>query len=203
VTAQADEVRTIVVASTNPVKLAAASEAVAQVFPGWVTRVVPVRADSGVPDQPMGDEQTLQGALNRLEASRREVSDAALWFAFEGGCGDVPGEPGALHAFAWVVVTDGRRTSRARTATFPLPPVVAALVRRGVELGHADDAVFGREGSKQSNGAVGLLSKNLIDRTAYYRHAAILALLLFLDVNGAYTRPGPKDLQYGLHDGRP
>jgi non-canonical (house-cleaning) NTP pyrophosphatase len=48
-------------------------------------------------------------------------------------------------------------------------------------LGHADDRVFGRENSEQTNGAVGLLTKDLIDRTAYYEHAVVLALVPFVN----------------------
>lgn len=66
-----------------------------------------------------------------------------------------------------------------RTATFVLPEEIAALVRQGVELGAADDIVFGRFNSKQSNGAVGILTADAIDRTRYYEHAVILALVPF------------------------
>jgi non-canonical (house-cleaning) NTP pyrophosphatase len=48
-----------------------------------------------------------------------------------------------------------------------------------MELGDADDVVFGRTNSKQENGAVGLLTENVIDRTAYYVQALILALIPF------------------------
>eukprot|EP00300_Choanocystis_sp_HF-7_P002785 c12115_g1_i1.p1 GENE.c12115_g1_i1~~c12115_g1_i1.p1 ORF type:complete len:106 (+),score=15.10 c12115_g1_i1:422-739(+) len=71
--------------------------------------------------------------------------------------------------------------SWARTASFSLPPAVSALVSQGVELGHADDQVFGRIDSKRSNGAVGLLTKDLITRSMYYEHALILALVPFLN----------------------
>ena len=51
-----------------------------------------------------------------------------------------------LECFAWVVVqAPGGATSQARTATFPLPPAISELMLRdGLELGDADDAVFGR-----------------------------------------------------------
>lgn len=64
-----------------------------------------------------------------------------------------------------------------------LPQEVASLVRQGVELGIADDRVFGRSNSKQSNGAVGLLTADLIDRQRYYEHAVILALVPFKNVD--------------------
>ncbi|MDD5263960.1 MAG: DUF84 family protein, partial [Candidatus Bipolaricaulis sp.] len=60
-----------------------------------------------------------------------------------------------------------------------LPDTVAALVRQGVELGEADDRVFGRTDSKRDVGAVGLLTGEVIDRTALYEHAVVLALIPF------------------------
>ena len=44
------------------------------------------------------------------------------------------------------------------TCSFDLPPAVAALVRQGMELGHANDHVFSLHNSKQSGGAVGSLT---------------------------------------------
>lgn len=67
---------------------------------------------------------------------------------------------------------------------------VAAVLRvaphvasQGMELGVADDQVFGRVDSKREGGSVGLLSGGLIDRTAYYEHAMTLALVPFMDCN--------------------
>ena len=59
---------------------------------------------------------------------------------------------------------------------------VAELLRGGMELGDADDLVFGRENSKQANGAIGLLTDNVIDREAYYIHALVMALARFKKV---------------------
>ena len=39
--------------------------------------------------------------------------------------------------------------------------------------------VFGRDNSKQANGAIGLLTDDLVDREAYYTHAMIMALVPF------------------------
>lgn len=58
---------------------------------------------------------------------------------------------------------------------------LCALFAEGLELGEADDRVFGRTNSKQATGAVGLLSKDLITRQSYYEHAITLALIPFLN----------------------
>jgi non-canonical (house-cleaning) NTP pyrophosphatase len=43
--------------------------------------------------------------------------------------------------------------------------------------------IFGRVDSKRTGGSVGLLSGGLIDRTAYYEHAMVLALVPFMECN--------------------
>jgi non-canonical (house-cleaning) NTP pyrophosphatase len=68
---------------------------------------------------------------------------------------------------------------KARTATFDLPKKIIELIDSGMELGDADDVIFNRKNSKQKNGAVGILTKDLIDREKYYTHAIIMALIPF------------------------
>ncbi|MEW5847685.1 MAG: inosine/xanthosine triphosphatase [Myxococcota bacterium] len=168
--------QTVVVASTNPVKIRATELGFQRMFPGQVCQVVGVSVPSGVSDQPMDDEETLRGAHNRANHARAARPDATWWVGLEGGVDEKAGE---LEAFAWIVVLRGDQVARSRTATFTLPPQVASLVRAGVELAHADDQVFGRQNSKHTNGAVGLLTGDVIDRTAYYEHAVVLALIPF------------------------
>lgn len=50
----------------------------------------------------------------------------------------------------------------------PLPARVAALVRSGVELGHAMDIVTSSSGTKHGAGAVGILTNGIIDRQRAY-----------------------------------
>jgi inosine/xanthosine triphosphatase len=167
----------VVIASLNPVKIACIRQAFVRVFPGETFEFQGVPAPSGVPEQPMNDRETLLGAINRAEYVRKHVP-ADYWAGIEGGI-QPDGED--LEAFAWVVIQSQDKTGRARTATFMLPPEVAALVRSGMELGHADDLVFRQNNSKQGNGAVGILTGDIITRTTYYEHAAILALIPFMN----------------------
>jgi len=186
----------LIIASANPVKIQSALHGFQQMFPAESFTVEGISVPSGVSDQPMTDEETLQGAFNRASNIRAAHPNADYWIGIEGGCEEKHGE---LWTFAWVVVLgsnslprlrgragvgvnelgEGLLTGKARTGAFMLPQEVASLVRSGVELGHADDQVFGRSNSKQTNGAVGLLTADLIDRQRYYEHAVILALVPF------------------------
>ena len=131
---------TIVVTSFNPVKIEAAREAFGNRFPLHDIRVIPVQVDSGVADQPMSDDETRQGARNRVAEARLKKPDADYWVGMEGGLDFFDQH---LMAFAWMVVTGpDNRSSEARSATLPLPPKVQTLVESGLELGEANDRVF-------------------------------------------------------------
>jgi inosine/xanthosine triphosphatase len=181
--------KTIVVASKNPVKLQAAREGFRRMFPGETLEMVPVSVPSEVSDQPISNQETLQGAFNRARTAQEKVPDADYWIGIEGGVEELAnsltdGLPSVdLCAFAWVVVRSPALVGKGRTGTFFLPPRVAELVRQGKELGEADDIVFGRSNSKQENGAVGLLTGDVIDRAAFYEQAVVLALIPFKNVS--------------------
>lgn len=167
----------IIVASKNPVKINATEIAFEQVFPDTPFDVSGVAVPSGVSDQPMTNAETLQGALNRATNARNTSPDAEYWVGIEGGIEDTYI---GMQCFAWVVILgSGEIIGRGQTAIFYLPLEVAKLVRAGVELGHADDQVFGRENSKQTNGAIGLLTDDAVHRTSYYVQAVIMALVPF------------------------
>ena len=149
-------------------------------FPSETFTAEGISVPSGVNDQPMTDTETLQGAFNRANNVRAAHPTADYWVGIEGGCEEKHGE---LWTFAWVVVLRAASVGKARTGAFMLPLEVANLVRSGIELGIADDQVFGRSNSKQTNGAVGLLTADLINRQQYYEHAVVLALVPFKNPN--------------------
>lgn len=137
-----------------------------------------VSVDSGVPDQPMNDAETLNGAETRVENAKLQFPGHDFYVGVEGGVED---SASGLMAFAWIVISNHRQTGKARTAGFFLPPKVAELVHAGMELGDADDVVFKKENSKQQNGAVGLLTHDAITRKTLYMPAIQMAFIPFLN----------------------
>ena len=168
--------RTIVLASGNPVKARATLGGFQQVFPEASFEVVPVSVPSGVADQPRSDTETLRGAEQRVAGAAQARPEADFWVGIEGGVDEAGGE---MTAFAWIVIRSREGCGRSRTGSFLLPPAVTDLVRQGLELGQADDIVFGRENSKQEEGAVGLLTGGVIDRRQLYELSVVLALVAF------------------------
>lgn len=170
----------IVIASHNPVKIQAALQGFQRMFPDMEFSIDPLTVPSGVSAQPANDDETLQGATNRALQARLSQPQADYWVGIEGG---IDQHLDGLTAFAWVVIFDQERVGKARTVTFFLPEAVSRLVKQGMELGEADDIVFARTNSKQANGAVGLLTGDVINRLDAYISAVILALIPFKNPN--------------------
>jgi inosine/xanthosine triphosphatase len=167
-------VKTVIVASHNPVKLLAVRRGFERMFPQESFEFIGVSLPSGVSHQPRSDAETMRGALNRASAAAVSRPQADYWVGVEGGIQDDGDE---MVAFAWIVVRSAHSLGKGRTGTFYLPQKVAELVHQGLELGDADDIVFGRSNSKQENGAIGILTDDVIDRAQLYEQAAIMALI--------------------------
>lgn len=168
----------VAIASTNPVKIRAALGGFQAMFGDETVQVEGIDVPSAVAAQPRTDAETLRGAEARASRARAQAPEADFWVGIEGGVAEVDGD---MAAYAWVVVRSCGLVGRARSGTFFLPEPVARLVHEGLELGEADDQVFGKTNSKQDTGAVGLLTGGAVDREALYQHAVTLALIPFVN----------------------
>lgn len=167
----------VVIASKNPVKINSTEIGFSKMFPDEIFKFDGVSVESDVSDQPMTEEETLQGATNQANNAIKSSPQSDYFVGIEGGLKEVDGN---MEAFAWIVVKSKNGiVGKGRTGSFFLPDKVAELIKKGKELGEADDIVFGRINSKQSNGAVGILTGDVLTRTTYYEPAVILALIPF------------------------
>jgi len=169
----------VIIASKNPVKIRAVKHGFEKMFPTQLFEFIGVSVPSHVSDQPITNDETYLGAINRADNASKEVQDADFYVGIESGIEHLNSE---MAAFAWVVVKSAGKIGKARTGTFFLPNDVINLIKEGKELGEADDIVFKLHNSKQENGAVGILTGDVIDRTKYYREAVILSLIPFNNV---------------------
>lgn len=179
----------IAIASKNPVKIQATLNGFQRMFPSESYQVETVSVSSGVSEQPFSSQETLRGALNRAKGAALAQPEADYWVGIEGGVEDYGVE---MAAFAWIVVQSKTLCGKGRTGSFFLPRQVVELVRAGHELGNADDLVFQKSNSKQKNGAIGILTGDVIDRTSLYEQAVILALVPFKNPE-LYPAPSEQD----------
>jgi inosine/xanthosine triphosphatase len=169
-------VRLVAVGSKNPVKIGAVRAVLAQVSPN--ARIEGVAVTSTVPDQPVGDDETIRGALARAVAARGALG-ADLGVGIEGGV--VEEADGGMRTCAWAVVVGAHdRRGIGGSLAMSLPAAVADLVRGDIELGHAMDRLIGEHDTKQRTGAVGILTAGLVDRQRAYEVLVGYALAPFL-----------------------
>ncbi len=166
----------IAVGSTNPVKCAAVRAVMAMVAPS--ARVEGVSVSSTVADQPFGDAETIRGAVARATAAR-EALGAEFGVGIEGGV--VEDADGSMRTCAWAAIVDAHgKQGVGGSLSIPLPNVVAAMVRDGLELGHAMDKLIGERDTKHGKGAVGILTAGLVDRQRAYEVLVQYALAPFV-----------------------
>lgn len=144
------------VGSQNPVKLTATDRAFAA--RGIEATVEAVAVDSGVGDQPVGDDESIRGATNRAVRAR---GDRDLGVGLEGGVAD---GPDGLYLIMWAAATDGDELHLGCGPRLRLPHRIADRVRAGEELGPVMDDVVGESDVKRNQGAAGVLTDGIIDR---------------------------------------
>ncbi|MCL1141163.1 inosine/xanthosine triphosphatase [Shewanella gaetbuli] len=172
----------ILVGSKNPVKIAAAQEAIQQYFPSAAIHCAGIDAPSGVAQQPMSAEETKKGAINRVKYCQQHAINTGIeadyYVAMEGGVDMF--DHGAA-TFAYMALINNNQLSIGRSALLPLPTKVYEALEAGEELGHVMDRLFNTHNIKQKGGAIGLLTQNLATRGSIYTQAIILAMAPFIN----------------------
>lgn len=131
------------------------------------------QVSSGVSEQPFGDSETFTGAKNRA-LNVLKLSDADIAFGLEGG---VKEQEDTLFICNWgVLATKEGRIFVAGGAQIPLPEEVAQPIREGAELGPIMEAFTKREGIRHKEGAVGVFTNGLVNRSDMFEH--IIRLLI-------------------------
>ncbi|WP_226656219.1 DUF84 family protein [Pseudalkalibacillus hwajinpoensis] len=156
----------IVVGSQNPVKI----NAVKAHFHG---EVIGVDVDSGVADQPWGDEETLLGAKQRARAAL-DKGEASIGIGLEGGVQVIEN---ILYVCNWGALVDKHGAEIiAGGARFPLPENIKKKMEEGQVLGPVISEYASRADVSKKEGAIGIFTDGTVSRTDMYEH---LVSLLF------------------------
>jgi len=191
----------IAVGTTRPPKLKALQEALSIFGPvlesSATFEVIGEEVPSGVAHTPLSCAETMSGAKHRaqlLEARAREQNLPWSFFVgLEGGL-DVffDGEKHLVFLQNWAYVSNGNGYSAyGQSGSVLLPEALAKqVVDDRVELGIAIDAFAGERGIRDSHGAWGVLTRNLITRQDAFRVALINAFAPFFNA-GLYRGTAP------------
>lgn len=173
----------VIVASHNSTKITAARLALTQALPNTKLNIQGVSVPSGVPEQPLSDAETYQGAKQRALAARALAPNADLWIGMEGGVEFKQWQPEATTCitFAWICVLGTNFDNASRSASLTLPASVATAIQAGDTLGHAMDCLFSdnslvKNKGKSGGGALGILTGQQVTRRGLYADTLLLAL---------------------------
>jgi len=162
-------VTAIAVGSLNPVKVEAVRTVMEKIY-GSV-RIIPVKVDPGVPDQPFGDD-TCKGAVNRAKAA---LGECQLSVGIEAGVFEMYGH---LYDVQHCAVIDKEGTvTIGLSSGFRYPDKVEELIKCGSTVGKAMADAYDNASSGDKEGAVGLLSKGLLDRKALSEQSVTAAMI--------------------------
>ncbi len=162
------------VATLNPLKTSAVKTAFESFFDE--VEVHSFKSRLILQKQPV-DDQIPRGAILRAKE--------AIELGYDYGVGI---EGGLLHSggmayltgFSAIISKSGEMHG-AWGLAFECPPSILERVERGEELGAIMDELLGRTGVKTQEGAVGVLSKNTIDRLRVTTDSVIAALMPFVN----------------------
>jgi inosine/xanthosine triphosphatase len=167
----------IAVGSQNPVKIDAVREAFEAAFPHEAIEAAGYAVKSGISDQPMSDEETIQGATNRAQRAL-QVGEADYGVGLEGGIQKI-GE--RWFDCGWVVVVDrAGRTGIASSLRAETPGRMMELIHQGIELGEVVDRISGETNTKQAGGHFGFMTNGIVGRKEGYWQGVVMALARFL-----------------------
>ena len=176
----------VLVGSKNPIKIDAITDAFHNYFPE--VNVAGVEVSSGVPDQPF-DDDTFIGAENRAQALFNQFSPGSEVDYFAGIEGGIIKVYNAWYALGCICLMNKQgQKSFGTSALFQLPAEWITRLKLGSELGHLIDEVSGDTNSKQKNGAVGYLTRNVLTRKDIYVEGVITALIPFLNESVYFTK---------------
>lgn len=166
-----DDSMEFIIGSKNPAKVKAATEVITTYFPEAMIREM--ASESGVHAQPIGDEETVLGAVNRAEFVR-ENHPEAIGIGLEGGVRLIGEEMyicnwGALSLPNGKIITAGG-------AQIPLPSQLAAEIKKGKELGPVMEMYVNDKNIRQKEGAMGIFTAGKITRVELFSH--IMQLLI-------------------------
>lgn len=188
----------VLVGSLNRVKIDAVREAFSEYYS--ILDVRGIEVPSQVPNQPVGN-QTFEGAYQRALAlksiyeqkstqdSEQEKLQANFFVGMEGGILSLYSQWFCCGAMC--VMDTKSRVGFGLSSQFPLPDAVTKELLQGKELGDVIDALFHDHNSKQKQGAIGYLTKGVIDRKKLYVQGVLAALVPFLH-EGLYFGEGTK-----------
>jgi inosine/xanthosine triphosphatase len=159
----------VIIGSTNPAKVAAVKNAFTYTYSEYISLSI----SSGVSDQPFSDDETIKGAVNRAVGAMQQ-GNGDIGVGLEGGVQET--ELGLMICNWGALASSSMEPIIAGGARFLLPEEIAVRLRAGEELGPVMDDYAKKSNVRKNEGAVGIFTNNLMNRSEMFTH--IMSLLI-------------------------
>lgn len=158
----------IAIGTTNPTKVNAVKEAFGNLISAEFQAF---SVASGVSEQPLSDDETITGAINRANAARLEC-EATIGIGLEGG---VVSTKMGYFLCNWGAIVDERNEPIvAGGSRILLPTELGEQVFNGKELGVVMDEYTNQHNVRQNEGAIGIFTSGYVNRTEMFTHISKL-----------------------------
>ncbi len=174
----------VCVGSLNPTKFQAVKNAFEKYFEKF--QIFSMKAESKVPNQPIGLTQIIEGAINRAKSAlaylitEKERKTNIFGVGIEAGLIEVPqAKTQFIDLQFCVIVNEKNETSLGSGVGFEYPKTVIdqVLSDRTQEVGEIIGKLEDNLNLKNETGAISYLSKGVINRTEILTQAVICALI--------------------------
>jgi inosine/xanthosine triphosphatase len=174
----------ICISSLNPTKINAVKIAFSKYYKNF--KVYKIKADSKVPDQPIGMDLILKGAKNRASdalnylLNEKQIKKNIFGVGIEAGLVKVPYTKTNYMDFQFCVIIDENRNITLGSGIafeYPQSIIDEIFSNQEIEIGEIIGRLANNMNLKYESGAIGFLSKNTINRTEILTQAVICALL--------------------------
>ena len=155
----------------NPAKLAGIREAFEEFF-GREVEVYGVGVESGVGDQPWGEEEVWKGALTRAKNAAKEC-EADFYVGVESGIIERRGRYFVVNA---VAVINGSRVFLGMGPWLELHPRLVREIKDRKEMEEVMEELTGVSEIGDKHGAVGVFTRGTMDRPAVTKFGTLAAL---------------------------
>ncbi|KAJ3327935.1 hypothetical protein HDU91_004233, partial [Kappamyces sp. JEL0680] len=125
-------------------------------------------------DQPLSEEETIQGAVNRAKQALAAAGSADFGVGIESGISKI-GSRYFEGGWVCVVHRHSAEMGLASSNRYEIRPKIQSLLEQGLELSQAIEHLTGLTHVKSTLGMSGVISNGSIDRTASYVDAVVLA----------------------------
>lgn len=167
----------IIIATENKAKIQATTTIFNQVYSN--VEVISEKFSSGVSEQPLSEEEGIQGAINRAQAARTKYPEADYCIGLEGYVDT--NKYGMFLAGIVAVVKNDTEIGIGTSAKMQLPNFLKTKLEAGMELGPLIQTLMNDTDNtiRHYDGTCGILTKGLYNRVKEFEDATKCALARF------------------------